>query len=91
MAKPELQRHGDTFIIVWHDVGMAFGIERIREVNWQGLVGELTVEARPPYSSKGRVVGPINLALQSSEDQERKATMLSKRVNGLTQEQWQHA
>jgi hypothetical protein len=87
MSRPRLERHGDTFALAWDSEQIAIGVERLRDGRSDGLVGELTVESLRPDGS-GRVHGPVQVNLLSSETQTRLANTLAKRVNGLSPEAW---
>jgi hypothetical protein len=86
MANPTLERHGDSFLLVWAEHGIGFGIDRLKDTS-DGLKAELTVEGIAP-DARGRLLGPVNLNLLSSESQTRLANALAKRVNGLTSDLW---
>lgn len=59
------------------------GLERLAERRDE-LRAEITVES----SVAGRVVGPVNLNLLSSESQTRFANACAKRVNGMSPDRW---
>lgn len=86
MAKPTLERHGDSFFLTWTEHGIGFGIDRLKDVS-DGLKAELTIEGVAP-DARGRVLGPVNLNLLSSESQTRLANALAKRVNGYSSDLW---
>jgi hypothetical protein len=81
------ERHGDSFVIAWPDDGVGFAIERLRE-GYDGLRGSLIVEAYMA-EKRGHLLGPVNLRLESIEDQTKLSHYLATRVNGKSQSQWQ--
>lgn len=79
MAKPDVRRDGDTWLLTWPEDQIGLGVERLRESS-DGLHAEIVVESTAPGSS-GRVHGPVKLNLLSSDSQTRLANVLTKRVN----------
>lgn len=83
MTQPTINRDGDTWLLAWQNHGIAMGLERLKERS-DGLRAEITVES----GIAGRVVGPVDLNILSSESQTRFANVCAKRVNGLGSEVW---
>ncbi len=83
MTGPVIERNGDTWALSWAEHSVAMGMERLKERS-DGIRAEITVESRVA----GRVVGPVDLNILSSESQTRFANVCAKRVNGLTSEVW---
>jgi len=86
MALPEIERHGDSFVLTWQDHGIGFGLDRLRDTS-DGIRAELTIEGKGA-DRRGRLLGPVAMNLLSGESQTRLANSLAKRVNGLTAETW---
>lgn len=83
VPRPTIQRDGDSWALAWPEHDVAMGLERLKERS-EGLRAEVTVES----GLAGRVVGPVDLNILSSESQTRFANVCHKRVNGLSSEVW---
>lgn len=79
-ASPEVKRDGDTWLLRWAELDVAFGLDHIRETS-DGLRSELTVESML-VGAQGRLAGPVLVNLLSVRSQTETATKLEKRVNG---------
>ncbi len=86
MDLPEIERHGDSWTLVWADKEVGFGIERLKESS-DGLHAEVTIESRNGIKA-GRLLGPVRLNLLSSESQTRFSNALAKRATMLEAETW---
>jgi len=78
--RPEVRRDGDTWTLTWPDLGIGFGLERLKDIS-DGLRAELTVESIMP-GANGRLAGPVHLNLLSARSQTETANKLEKRANG---------
>lgn len=83
MSLPEIKRDGDSWTLAWPAYSIGMGLERLKERS-DGLRAEITVES----AIAGRVVGPVDLNILSSESQTRFANVCAKRVNGLGSDVW---
>lgn len=79
-TRPEIRRDGDSWTLTWVDLGIGFGMERLKDVH-DGLRAELTVESVLP-GANGRLAGPVHLNLLSTRSQTETANKLEKRANG---------
>jgi hypothetical protein len=82
VSGPTIKRDGDTWALAWEEHDVAMALDRLKERS-DGLRAEITVEG-----TFGRVVGPVDLNLLSSESQTRFANVCAKRVNGLSSDVW---
>lgn len=77
---PEIKRDGDTWLLKWPEIDVAFGLDHIKDSS-DGLRSELTVESML-VGAQGRLAGPVLVNLLSTRSQTETASKLEKRVNG---------
>jgi hypothetical protein len=79
-GRPDVRRDGDCWSLTWAEIGVGFGIDRLRDAS-DGLKGELTAVSVAP-GANGVLAGPVILNLLSTRSQVETANKLEKRANG---------
>jgi hypothetical protein len=77
VTAPEITRHGDEWSLVWHEHGVAFGIDHLRE-GGEGLHAEIIVQSIAD-GQDGRMHGPAKLNLLATRSQTELANALAKK------------
>lgn len=88
MNKPEIERHGNSFVLAWRSDNIGFGIERIVETKFDGLKCMLVVEGWTE-TRRTNLAAPISMRLNSLDDQRKVTEFLAKRVNSFPHEKWE--
>jgi len=83
VARPDVQRDGDTWLLTWLDQGFGIGFDHLETTRSDGLKAEVTVES----NIEGRLAGPATLNLLSVRSQSEVAGICADR-NGHSRDEW---